>query len=741
MIHTPHWHAIARGILLLAILFWGGSTAAARSQSSDSLSLPQVQIAPGAEVVLSLTLRVTQAQVYSGDITVGYDSGSLTLVKMEAGDLPGDWSFVGNSGETDRIYLGLAGVTAIQGEVVLARLTFRAGSGVGVFPLSLLRGDVNEGLVAVDLHGGEIAIQSPTSTPTPTFTLTSTGIPPTHTATPTRTPTPTPTRTSTATSTPLPAGTPTATPTATHTSTPGATPTSTATSTPTRTSGVTPTATATFTATSTATPSPVPTSATGYEPNDTCPEAHPIGVDGLVQQHSFALAADNDWVRFDAQAGVTYLIEARTPPESRADVDMELYSTCNGVPVAGQGFAFTPDIRLEFKAPESGPLYLKLVNAAPEVFGEDVTYHLSVRALGQNAQPGALILVAGRIKTNDPLQANIHHVSQAVYDLFQRQGYDDERIYYLSTDRDLPGVDGLPSAAVLQAAITTWAADKVGSDRALTLYIVDHGVQERIYLDKLRGEWVTPAQIDGWLDQLEAARTNLKVNVMVEACYAGSFIDNPQSLSGPGRVVVTSTGADRLAFASGAGALFSDHFLAGLGQGKSIFNSFEAASWATRAVRPWQTPWLDGDGDGIPNTSSDEIVASQRGFAYAGTLSDEGWPPHIESALLPSGIHGERGEIQATVRDDVSVKRVWAVVYPPSYRAPTDSEELVKEVLPTLVLLPQGQNSFAATYTGFDETGLYRIVIYAEDDEGLEARPLAVEISAGGRLFLPTISR
>ncbi len=763
MKQTLRRREILRGLLLLTLLLLGGSAFAAVGQSAASLSLPQMQIAPGAEAVLSLTLTISQVQVYSGDVTVGYDSAALTLVRIEAGDLPDDWSFVSNSSEADRIYLGLAGVTAIQSERVLARLTFRASTNAGATDLSLLRGELNEGAISVALHNGQVTVLSstatPTATPSPTTTPTSTGTPTaTATITPTRTPSGTPTGTPTATKTPLPTHTPTHTSTPTGTATASPTPTvtptlrpgettPTPTLTPTRTATATPTptgtatATRTLTATATATPSPVPTSATGYEPNDTCAEARPISADGVVQTHSFGVAGDNDWVYFAATAGVTYLVEARTAPESRADVDLEVYSGCSGVPGAGQGYAFTPDIRLEFKAPADGPLYLKLVNNAPDIFGGDVTYQLSVRALGQTAQPGALILVAGRIKTNDPLQANIHHVSQAVYDLFQSQGYDDERIYYLSTDRSLPGVDGLPSAAVLQSAITTWAADKVGNDRALTLYIVDHGVQERIYLDKPRGEWVAPEQIDGWLEQLERARTDVKVNVIVEACYSGSFIENPQSLSGPGRVVVTSTSANRLAFASDAGALFSDHFVAGLGEGKSIFNSFEAATWATRAVRPWQTPWLDSDGDGIPNSGNDASIAAQRGFAYAGTLSGEGWPPYIESALLPSPVNGEKATIQASVRDDVSVKRVWAVVYAPSYIAPTDGEELVKEVLPTLVLLPQGQNSFAATYTGFDEKGLYRIVIYAEDDEGLEARPLALEISTGGQLFLPAINR
>jgi hypothetical protein len=53
------------------------------------------------------------------------------------------------------------------------------------------------------------------------------------------------------------------------------------------------------------------------------------------------------------------------------------------------------------------------------------------------------------------------------------------------------------------------------------------------------------------------------------------------------------------------------------------------------------------------------------------------------------------------------------------------------------VLVDQGEDWYAATYTGFDEVGTYRVVVYAEDDDGLEARPLAIEIRAGYSVWLP----
>ena len=79
---------------------------------------------------------------------------------------------------------------------------------------------------------------------------------------------------------------------------------------------VTPIAT---TETPTFTPTPTPTlppnnaGADTYEADDTCEQAKVILANGIAQDHSFHKVADNDWVRFDATAGVHYRIEVQTP--------------------------------------------------------------------------------------------------------------------------------------------------------------------------------------------------------------------------------------------------------------------------------------------------------------------------------------------------------------------------------------------------------------------------------------------
>ena len=111
------------------------------------------------------------------------------------------------------------------------------------------------------------------------------------------------------------------------------------------------------------------------------------------------------------------------------------------------------------------------------------------------------------------------------------------------------------------------------------------------------------------------------------------------------------------------------------------------------------------------------------------------------SASPPAQVTGGRGVLRATVLDDTRVRRVWAVIYPPDYTPPPASDELVTEVMPTIVLQPGADNVYAAEYTGFDQQGAYRVVIYAEDEDGLPAQPVPVIVNSGSRALLPLIVR
>ncbi len=519
---------------------------------------------------------------------------------------------------------------------------------------------------------------------------------------------------------------------------------------PTPTTSVTPETSTTTPTPAAPTPTPEPGTPTAtpgpgsdrFENDDQCSAARQITSDGLVQQHNFHQNGDNDWVYVDVTAGEQYLIEVNIPNDSPADVAMELYERCDGATVQAQDFSFSPAIRLDYTAPTTGPIYLKFANNNPATVGNNVTYELSVRALSTQAAPGLLIIVAGEIKNNDPVQPNIYHVTDAVRQLFIDKGATDDQIYYLAPDLSRAGVDASASKANLEAAITQWADEQAATAQSLTIYMMDHGGHDIFYLDKLRGEWLEPAQLDGWLNELEALRPTLKINVIYEACESGSFISGDQSISKPGRVVISSTDDVNLAWASNDGAIFSDHLLDSLARGESLYTSFRNAQIAAQIAHPNQRAWIDGDGDGNGTDDASQTVAAQRGFNFAGTFPDEIWPPFIAEVQEIQPDDEGRAVLRAQVRDDVDVDRVWAIIYPPSYQAPTEGEELVQEALPTMVLLDQGNDWYGARFDGFNENGTYRVVFYADDNQDANARPVAANVQVGGNtIYLPSINR
>ena len=238
--------------------------------------------------------------------------------------------------------------------------------------------------------------------------------------------------------------------------------------------------------------------------------------------------------------------------------------------------------------------------------------------------------------------------------------------------------------------------------------------------------------------------------MIVEACYSGSFIDLAPSLSQPERVVITSANNSGLAFAPRAGfggAFFSDAFIDALARGFSLRGAFEEAQRVVGLSHRSQEPWLDDNGDGQANTAQDGSVASLRSFAYAGSLDDDGeWVPYIVQAFGPdSTVSNRQGTIRAEVRDDEEVAQVWATIYSPSYEPPTEQEELVVEDLPILELSFDSNDTFEGTYNDFRETGTYRVVIYAQDNDGRLSYPTEIEVevkgSAGGELYLPLVTR
>ncbi len=501
-----------------------------------------------------------------------------------------------------------------------------------------------------------------------------------------------------------------------------------------------------------------------YEPDDTCAQASVLETNGAVQAHNFYQPDDEDWAWFDVVTDTTYTILA-SEAETFADVELDLYDNCAASPIYTDTNPLGTDARIVFTSAFSGTVWVQARNYDGQLYGDQTGYNLSARA---DRSQGLAIIAAGRLRMADHLQTNINNAANQAYLTFLQRGYSRDDIYYLNVwpDQDVDGnglqddVDGVTSVDNLRNAIQTWAQIQgAGPSVPLYIYLVDHGLVDRFYADTVN-EVVTAESLNLWLSNLEATTGADQITVIVEMCHSGSFIDQHEEsgqglaeIAGPNRVIVSSTSSWAYAFTLGTGILFSDPFWGGMREGRSVQGSFQAGQDAVRQAghkscpQPGeleykiscQEPWLDDNGNGIPNETDDGLLAQGRGL-----VAPSGWQvPEI--AWVHVGEVSEEGEatIAAEVWDDGTLAGVQAMIIPPGYEPEDPGDGSLPEWdVPTVTLAVSGTVAYTATYSGFQVPGNYRVVVYAWDEDGHTAVPQGVVVVRSSKaVFLPLVMR
>ncbi len=381
---------------------------------------------------------------------------------------------------------------------------------------------------------------------------------------------------------------------------------------------------------------------------------------------------------------------------------------------------------------------------------------LTVQRLG-NVQ-GGVVIIAGR-NDSSGLQTNIYNIANRTYRIFKSAGFTDEDIYYIAPDQQDADRDGLAddvdmnpaTPAAVEAALVTWAAGKVGPDKPLFVYLADHGFVNKLCLDGCASNVsTTPAQVNEWITQLENSTGVDQVTVVVEACLSGSFISRADptdlnSLSKPGRVIITSTSDDKNAYASAQGAYFSDAFFSCIADSQDLYTCFEQARLAVSTTGVNQLPQLDDNGDAL-FTNGDGTVAENRFVTrFFASLR-----PTIRAAGTVEQSGATRtlfAEIDAGAEE---VDVVWAAVYPPSFTEPIDAvnNPTLNLNVPTVKLEDADDDGrYEFTYVnGFTEPeteeAKYRLVFYAQDANAIHAVPKGdLGGPATNQIFLPVIVR
>jgi len=116
-----------------------------------------------------------------------------------------------------------------------------------------------------------------------------------------------------------------------------------------------------------------------YESDDAVSSARWITPDGYSQIHNFHIEEDADWVKFEAQAGVTYTLSTGNTG-GHADTVLELYDTDGSTLLAFNDDCPNrwPSSCLDWQAPGDGTYYVKVYHWDEYAYGCTTEYGLSI---------------------------------------------------------------------------------------------------------------------------------------------------------------------------------------------------------------------------------------------------------------------------------------------------------------------------------------------------------------------------
>jgi len=358
--------------------------------------------------------------------------------------------------------------------------------------------------------------------------------------------------------------------------------------------------------------------------DQTCQQAHPIQVGGQAQDHTFHTDLDLDWVKFEAEPNQTYIVSATTDPNAQIDLQLLYQAECpgpSGLPIDEDVVGRNADIT--FTTADTIPAdqfyYIQASHFKRNQPLGSQQYHLSVRKVAQ--KPPLVVIIPGR-NNRGLLESQIKNTAQKI-----KQDLIDADVPAFNIKADLTpyankrATDvGSPYWYDIREAIQAWPIkQEIDALTPLYLFFVGHGHATGQGFcatscdTTVVGEGadiMTPYALDRWLDDLEKTEGLELVNVLLEASYAGNFLEALATAeSNSHRVIIASTGKDRVTYAAREGFYFSTSFLEVLQNNGNVAQAFLAGQQTVQPLyQGRQTPWLDDNGDGVYDGHDLEIA-------------------------------------------------------------------------------------------------------------------------------------
>jgi len=369
----------------------------------------------------------------------------------------------------------------------------------------------------------------------------------------------------------------------------------------------------------------------------------------------------------------------------------------------------------------------------------------------------AIIIAGGGAHQENSLWDATEAVSNRVYQVLYKRGFDKSEIYYLSpkswADFNGDGTNDLITKTPKQERLNehdvrdalAWAENIGQLDQPLYLFFMDHGSPNKLGLDK--GTDIKPDEFKAILDDYQNSTGNQLV-LIIEACHSGSFME---ALQAPNRAIISSAKAEEKAyFPDNRG--FSSFFADGLLTGMNLWDAFGYAAIeqqqhlgnleeATKGSESTaQTPQLDDNGDGRMVPSSDgqwlKTVYINGPFKTGDTtLVVESLTTSYSSLTT-----GQAMTLKAKASTNIgAVQRVWAVLRPPKMSFILDREGTPILAFPRLNMsLFKEENVWQTSWQDAVYNGDYEVTFYAKDKEGnIASSEESVIISVTGGIEAP----
>jgi len=339
------------------------------------------------------------------------------------------------------------------------------------------------------------------------------------------------------------------------------------------------------------------------------------------------------------------------------------------------------------------------------------------------ARSGKAVIISGRRSLDDPLWNETDYLADLGYNTLLYRGFSKENIQYLSPvpgrdkddNGDLDDIDLETTYANVESTFTNWVNDA----GRLFVYLVDHGYDSdgNASFSLNPSEKLTAYELDVWLDALQD-KANIDVVVLIDCCFAGSFIDE-MTYDGPSERVVIASSDDSQAtwFIADGLVSFSDSFFGAVMLGLNVREVFELAR---DSMATYQQAWMDDNSDGVYD-GSDGPVAEQMVIG-SGIFAGKDIPQIGEV----SGNQVLTGETVAELEADevisaYPIARVWCMIVPPDYEP--DPHNPVASLSEIDLAYDSTTGSYRATYSGFSQLGIYKVIYYATDIWGSVSLP------------------